>query len=165
MLIKMNKALLTATISSIAMLFIALLTGCSNITDPHESDYVGVWACYESKAGDVEVRPDSMDQVTNFLVLEKNGNAEIAIMPFSNNPATLECKWVATHEDRSRHEEAGIILIGEDFENPYSFFYYPGESFLAEERLIDGDLKIDYGYRIEYLEKISNDPNYQPWMQ
>lgn len=165
MLSKINKALSTVAISSIAMLFIVLLAGCSNITDPNESDYVGVWACYKSKAGDAEARPDSIDQVTNFLVLEKNGNAEMAIMPFSSKPATIECKWVATHKDKSRHEEAGVILIGEDFENPYSFFYYPGESFLAEERLIDGNLKIDYGYRTEYLEKISNDPNYQPWMK
>lgn len=41
MLSKINKALSTVAISSIAMLFIVLLAGCSNITDPNESDYVG----------------------------------------------------------------------------------------------------------------------------
>lgn len=144
------------------------LSMCSHYADTHpdRSEYVGVWACYEMKTDEAEVRAKKLDEVQIFLVLRQSGEAETIVCIDKDNPFIIESKWVTTSEDKRYGTDEGIELIGGDYDlsNPYSFFYYPGKTELIDESLIDGGLSIDYGYRKEYYEKISNDPNYQPWI-
>ena len=142
------------------------LSMCSHYEDSHpsRSEYVGVWACYEAKTDEAEVHAKNLDEVNSFLVLDQNGNAKTVICIISKDePFIVESRWITTSEDRRAGTDEGIELIGDDFSNRYSFFYYPDKTELIDESLINGGLTIDYGYRKEYYEKISNDPDCRPW--
>ena len=142
------------------------LSMCSHYKDSHpsRSEYVGVWACYKTKANETEIYAKNLDEVNSFLVLGQDGNAETVICIISkNDPFITESKWITTSEDRRAGTDEGIELIGDNYSNRYSFFYYPDRTELIDESLINGGLTIDYGYREEYYEKISNDPDYRPW--
>lgn len=154
-------------LAAVVVCVLILVSGCEftqQVFGPRHSEYEGVWACYKMKTDETEFEPKDIDDVVTFLALKEDGRAEMIIRLPGDDPSIIDCRWDVTFNDREKGEEAGIILIGEDFVNPYSYVYYPGETALAEERLIDGDLRIDYGYREEYLEKISDNFDFQPWM-
>lgn len=169
MLPKLRLCFKTCCIVVIAI-FILLTAGGCIFADPgrypSRDDYVGVWACYSQVTDEPksEYSPETLDEVRTFLVLEQNGEAQIILRLSRNEVSSIDCKWVATHEDKERRQEEGIVLVGDDFDNPYSYIYYPEKSSLIDECLIDGFLSIDYGYRRDYFEKISSDQNYQPWL-
>ncbi len=166
MWLKTKNILEALTVFIAIVLSCVLISGCSH-QDPKSDEYVGVWACYKATANTVEgeLNFKSIDDVWGFLTLRENGDAEIVVRIIENEqPSIIECKWITTHEDRRTGEEAGVLLLGDDFENPYTYFHTTSSPNLINERLIDGNLVIDYGHRKEYLEKISNDPDYQPWI-
>lgn len=149
------------------ILALVLMSGCSfirNALGPSYSDYIGVWACYAQQSDDGEFKPESIAEVLSFLVLSSNGRAEIVVRLPGEEPRVVDCAWDVVFRDRDQGDDAGVVLVGEDFAGSCDYIYYPDETFLADESLIDGILCIDYGYRRDYFEKVSDDPDYQPWL-
>lgn len=146
----------------------AFCTGMMYQTDreagPDKEEYVGVWACYRSEAGDAEDGPDSLDDVRQFIRLKGKGEAQQVICSeYSFN--TIDCNWIKRNGDSKTNEKPGVVLIGDDFENPYSYLYWKApDNSLVDEPLMEGSLYINFGHRKDYFEKISNDPDYQPWV-
>lgn len=148
--------------------------GCSMVdwhekkSGPDRNGYVGVWACYKVKVqseGEKSTvwEPESLGEADRFMTLKSNGNAQI-VMKMRGSVHTIDCKWTTTSKDKRTGEEAGIVLLGDDFENPFEYFYLDNtEGNLISEALVPGGLCIDFGYREEYYEKVSDNPDYQPW--
>lgn len=135
-------------------------------TNPGSNEYVGVWAAYEVKADNKEYYADSIDDVHEFLVLHQNGSAQDVVSIANDEPFVVECSWIRTTRDKKEGTNAGILLLGDSFENPYQYFLSPekGESYLIDAPIIGGFLCIDYGDRKVYMEKISDDPDDKPWL-
>lgn len=150
------------------------LTGCSlmklheEMSGPDRNGYVGVWACYkinQQTEGEKNAvwEPESLSKADRFITLMNNGDARI-VMKMPGSVYTIDCKWTTTHKDKRTGEETGIVLLGDDFENPFEYYYLNNtEGNLISEVLVPGGLCIDYGYRKEYYEKVSDNPDYQPW--
>lgn len=172
-----NRKPRTFGIIAIALLILVWLGGCTwflkgmgeaseRAWGPERSEYVGVWASYLASANDHELNTASIEDAVSFICLADTGEAELVVKSSASAPSVINCRWVVTHRDKSEGTKTGIQVIGteEAFQNSYQYFEDP-DTKLIDESLIDGKLVIDYGYRKEYFEKISNDAKYQPWLE
>lgn len=141
-------------------------------TNPEKSEYVGVWACCRVTADQGEINFENIEEAQSFLQLFENGEAK-EIVVFSNGTMnTQDGQWVRTEKNIKEGTDAGIIIRGDtddnrSFNNPYKFVTgNPNLKVrLVDAPLIDGHLVIIYENHTDFLEKISNDPNYQPWLK
>ena len=150
------------------MALMASLAACEKPGRPNatRADYAGIWACYESSADGDKVGYEIGKGINQFLVINEDGSAHYLITMDGGNLQGMECRWHETTESKSAGTDSGIALVGDGFENPFTYYdtgSQPMETHFIDKRLVKGNLVVDYGNRKDYFEKVSNDPGDPRW--
>ena len=161
----------TARVVAAALLAAALallLTACSRPSRPHASnaDYVGIWICidYHDDKGTTAVELGK--GYNQYIFIHKDGTAQLATTD-QLSAIVRDCEWYRTQEDDVLKTDYGIMLDDHGLLFPFTYFRSSDEYMeprLTEERLTEGDLAADYGYRTDYFQKVSNDPDDPDWI-
>ena len=154
----------------IAIILIALLivplAACEKPGRPSatNADYVGIWICYQSRVQKDRSEYELGKGINMYLVIMKDGTAYEVVTTDGADPIGMEYRWERTREDKQARTDSGIILFNDQYENPFVYYDAGEKPHFIDERLVKGNLSIDYGYRSDYYEKVSNDPQDTEWL-
>ena len=166
-------------LSSQNKVFIAIIVICLGIflwffidtaQQPNALDteeYVGIWGNYLIETDQETYEIDSYDEIgSTFIRIEENGDAELILNAGDSDFTSLQCYWEKAPGNEVGDADTGIIITDEIYNSPSFFHYYIPEgndSGLLNKQLSDGRLAVTYGTRTLHYEKISNDPQDEPW--
>ena len=165
-----NLSLLkAATTISLVLALAVSLTACEKPGRPSATndDFVGIWLCYESKTNEGTASHELGKGFNQCIAIQGDGTATVIITTDGTDPVSMECKWHRTIEDKQTGEDSGIVLVDDQYTNPFTYYEADEKRMkphFVDERLVRGNLVIDYGYRKDYFEKVSNDPNDTKWL-
>lgn len=163
------RVLRAASVFLLVAVLAVSLAACEKKGRPSATreDFVGIWACFKSKVDNQEEFRKKGEGLNQFLIIMKDGTAWEAVTTDGANPVGMEYQWHMTLEDKRTGEDSGIVLVNDQYTNPYTYYEADAqrmEPHFVDKRLVRGNLAIDYGHRVDYYEKVSDDPYDPAWV-
>lgn len=151
----------------LVMLMTLPLTACEKPGRPSSTyaDFIGIWACYQSREGKEYTEHDLEHGMNMFLIILKDNVAYEVITKDGAEPRGMEFWWDKTREDKQMGTESGVIFVNDQREHQFIYYDAGEKPHFIDERLVKGNLSIKYsdGYS-DYYEKVSNDPYDPLWL-
>ncbi len=149
-----------------ALTLVFSLSACERPGRPSATtdDYVGIWACYSSRVNKDYTYYELGKGINQYLVIYKDGRAYEVVTNDGANAIARESQWYKTQADKRTGEDHGIVLVGDQYENPYVYYDAGEDTHFVGERLVKGNFSLHYGDTSYYFEKLSNDPDDSKWL-